>query len=93
MKLIWDNLFQVIRATNSKSGWDLFTLGTDYDGAINHVEFYDDATKLPNLYQDMHEFLDQTKYEKQLWHGYKPEELLDKLFRTNALNFLERNFH
>lgn len=92
MKLIWDNLFQVIRATNSKSGWDVFTLGTDYDGAINHVEFYDDATKLPNLYKDMYEYLDRTKYEKKLWHGYKPEELLDKLFRSNAMDFLEKNF-
>ena len=92
MKLIWDNLFQVIRATNSKSAWDVFTLGTDYDGAINHVDFYDDATKLPNLFQDMYEYLDSTNYEKKLWHGYKPEELLDKLFRTNAMDFLERNF-
>lgn len=92
MKVIWDNLFQVIRATNSKSGWDVFTLGTDYDGAINHVEFYDDATKYPNLFMDMYEYLDRTKYEKKLWHGYKPEELLDKLFRTNAQEFLERNF-
>ncbi len=92
MKLIWDNLFQAVRAVDSKSGWDVFSLGTDYDGAINHVEFYDDATKLPNLFQDLYEYLDKTKYEKKLWYGYKPEELLDKLFRKNTMDFMERNF-
>lgn len=92
MKLIWDNLFHAVKAIGDKSGWDIFALGTDFDGAINHVEFYDDATKLPLLYQDLYEYLDRTKYEKNLWHGYKPEELLDKLFRANVMNFMERNF-
>mgnify|MGYP002628071991 CR=1 FL=1 len=92
MKMIWDNLFQTIRAVGSKSAWDVFSLGTDYDGAINHIEFYDDATKLPNLYDDLYEYLDRTKHEKKLWHGYKPEELLDKLFRSNVMDFMERNF-
>lgn len=92
MKLFWDNLFQGVRQIGSKSAWDIFTLGTDFDGAINHVEFYDDATKLPTLYGDLYEYLDKTKYEKKLWHGYRPDELLNKLFKENAMNFLERNF-
>ncbi|MCB9256897.1 MAG: membrane dipeptidase [Chitinophagales bacterium] len=92
MKLIWDNLFHAVKAIGNKSGWDIFALGTDFDGAINHVEFYDDATKLPLLYQDLYEYLDRTKYEKSLWFDYKPEELLDKLFRANVMNFMERNF-
>jgi microsomal dipeptidase-like Zn-dependent dipeptidase len=92
MKLIWDNLFQGVRAIGNKSAWDIFSLGTDYDGAINHVDFYDDATKLPTLYGDLYEYLDRTKYEQSLWHGYKPEELVNKLFSENATDFLERNF-
>jgi microsomal dipeptidase-like Zn-dependent dipeptidase len=92
MKIIWDNLFHTVKAVGSKSGWDVFALGTDYDGAINHVEYYDDATKLPNLFDDLYEYLDRTKYEKKLWYGYKPEEILDKLFRKNVLDFMERNF-
>lgn len=92
MKLIWDNLFHAVKAVGTKSAWDIFTLGTDFDGAINHVHFYDDATKLPTLYGDLYEYLDRTKYEKALWHGYKPDELLNKLFSQNATDFLERNF-
>lgn len=92
MKLIWDNLFHAVKAIGSKSAWDIFSLGTDFDGAINHVYFYDDATKLPTLYGDLYEYLDRTKYEKNLWHGYRPDELLNKLFSQNATDFLERNF-
>lgn len=92
MKLIWDNLFHAVKAIGTKSAWDIFALGTDFDGAINHVDFYEDATKLPNLYQDLYEYLDATKYEKNLWHGYKPEELLNKLFSLNVQNFMEKNF-
>lgn len=92
MKLIWDNMFQAVRSIGSKSAWDMFSLGTDFDGAINAVEFYDDATKLPTLYGDLYEYLDRTKYEKRLWFGYKPEDLVNKLFSENASNFLEKYF-
>lgn len=92
MQLFWDNLFHAVDAVGSKSAWDMFCLGTDFDGAINHVDFYDDAAKLQNLYKDLYEFLDKKKYKKKLWHGYKPEELLDKVFAQNTLNFMEKYF-
>ncbi|MGB1247401.1 MAG: hypothetical protein ACPG4Z_00840 [Chitinophagales bacterium] len=92
MKQIWDNLFQGVEAIGSKSAWNIFSLGTDYDGAINHVEFYDDATKLPTLYGDLYEYLDRTQYRKKLWHGYRPDEILHKVFQTNAIDFLAQNF-
>ena len=92
LKLIWDNIFQVINAVGDKSAWDIITLGTDYDGAIQHIEGYDSADKLPMLYDDMRSFLEETNYEKDLWHGYDPTELLNKIFQQNAMTFLERYF-
>lgn len=92
IKIFLDNVFQVIKAINKKSAWDIIAFGSDFDGAINHLHTYDDATKIPILYKDLYEFLDHTKYEKKLWHGYKPEELLHKIFKQNAMQFLERNF-
>lgn len=92
MKLFWDNLFQGVHAIGKKSAWDMFVIGTDYDGAINHVEGYDDATKLQNLYKDLIEYLDKNKYEKALWHGYKPEELVEKVFFKNSMDFMAKYF-
>jgi len=92
MKLFWDNLFQGVKAIGSKSAWDMFVIGTDYDGAINHVDTYDDATKLSKLYKDLVEYLDKNKYEKSLWYGYKPEELVEKVFFKNSMDFMQKYF-
>lgn len=92
VKLLWDNIFHCVKVLNTKTAWDLFCIGSDWDGAISHIDFYDSAQTIPNLYNDMLAYLDQHKYEKKYWFGYNPKELLDKIFTSNALMFLEKNF-
>jgi microsomal dipeptidase-like Zn-dependent dipeptidase len=92
MQLFWDQLFHAVKAIGSKTAWDIFAIGSDYDGSINHIDFYDGCDKLPNLKNDLYEYLSVKKYQQKLWYDYKPEELLDKIFRKNAIDFLERNF-
>ena len=50
-------------------------------------------SKIPDLKNDLTAFLHSTKYKKDLWFGYSPEELLNKVFTLNAISFLKRNFN
>jgi microsomal dipeptidase-like Zn-dependent dipeptidase len=92
LKLICDNIFFYISSINKKSGWDILTIGSDFDGVITHFDYYDDMSKLPELKKDLITFLTKNKYKSELWFGYSPEELMHKLFTQNAIEFLKRNF-
>lgn len=92
LKLICDNIFFYIAAVNKKSGWDILTIGSDFDGVITHFDLYEDVSKLPELKKDLIDFLSRKKYRTDLWFGYKPEEMIHKLFTQNAMDFLKRNF-
>ncbi len=92
IKLICDNIFFYIAAVNKKSGWDVLTLGSDFDGVITHFDMYEDMSKLPELKKDLINYLAKNKYKSELWFGYTPEEMMHKLFTLNAMNFLKKNF-
>jgi microsomal dipeptidase-like Zn-dependent dipeptidase len=92
LKLILDNIFFCIEAVNAKSAWDSLALGTDFDGVITHFDFYRDTSSLPELKEDLIDFLNRYKYRYELWFGYSPEEIIHKLFTQNAMDFLKRNF-
>ncbi|MBG14734.1 MAG: hypothetical protein CL853_00090 [Crocinitomicaceae bacterium] len=93
IKLILDNMFFYIEAIGEKSAWDILTLGTDFDGVITHFDCYENMSKIPDLKNDLTAFLHSTKYKKDLWFSYSPEELLNKVFTLNAISFLKRNFN
>ena len=92
LKLILDNIFQYIQAVGQKSGWDILTLGTDFDGVITHFDCYENMSKLPELKADLIGYLKKHRYKEELWFGYRPEEIFEKIFTNNAMQFLERNF-
>ncbi len=91
-EIFMDNAFQVVHAVGNKSAWDIIALGSDYDGAISHVDFYDKSSTIPQLYHDLVDFLQRTRYGYTYWHGYTPEELIDKILRKNAMDFYSRHF-
>lgn len=90
--LICDNIFFYVGAINKKTGWDILTIGSDFDGVITHFDLYEDVSKLPELKSDLIDFLTRNKYRQDLWFGYSPEEMIHKLFTQNAMDFLKRNF-
>ncbi|MFY9310514.1 MAG: hypothetical protein WAQ28_15825 [Bacteroidia bacterium] len=92
LQLIFNNIFFYVQAINRKSGWDILTIGSDFDGVITHFDLYEDVSKLPELKKDMIDFLTRTQYRQELWFGYSPEEMVHKLFTQNAMDFLKRNF-
>ncbi len=92
LKLLCDNIFFIISAINEQSAWDTLTLGTDFDGVITHFDDYENMSKLPALKKDLVHFLTINNYHTNLWFGYTPEKLMNKLFTDNAMAFLRRNF-
>lgn len=90
MKVFFDNVFQSIKAIGKPDAWDTIAIGSDLDGGINTFDHYDACNRYPDLYDDLYSWLNRTKYQKALWYGLKPEEILDKLFYKNTMLFCER---
>lgn len=90
-KLLFDNMFHIVEAVGDKSAWDVIGIGSDFDGAITHIDHLYDATKFPDLHNDLVEYLNRTSYREELWYGYSPEELIDKVMRQNAIEHLRQN--
>ncbi len=91
-RLFWDNAFQLVKAIGDKSGWDVVAIGTDFDGTITHMEPYESAAKFPMFQQDLIDCLEQNKYQEDLWFGYTPHELVQKIMHGNAMQFYKRFF-
>ncbi|MBL0913916.1 MAG: hypothetical protein IBJ09_16240 [Bacteroidia bacterium] len=92
MQMFWDNIFQAVKAVGHQGAWESLCIGSDLDGGIFTMEYYDAANKFPTLYDDMYSWLRRTKYQKALWYGMREEELLDRLFYKNVMLFCERYF-
>jgi microsomal dipeptidase-like Zn-dependent dipeptidase len=91
-RIFWDNAFQIVKAVDDKNGWDVVALGSDFDGTITHMDPYHSAAKMPDFQNDLIRFLEETEHNKELWFGYTPEELVEKIMSGNALRFYERFF-
>lgn len=91
-KIFLDNCLQIVQAVGNKSGWDHICIGSDLDGAIQHFDDYDTAAQFPKVYENLVRYLDKHQYEKQLWYGYKPEEIVDKIMRKNVMDFYSKYF-
>jgi microsomal dipeptidase-like Zn-dependent dipeptidase len=91
-QLFLDNAFQLVKAVGKKSGWDMIAVGTDFDGSITHIDPYETAAKLPLLQQDLTNYLKQNNYQNELWFGYTPEEIVEKIFYKNAMDFYKKFF-
>lgn len=92
-ELIWENIFQIIRAVKQPTAWDIIGIGTDYDGMISHVDVYKNAESFHAMQNNLAEYLDKNKLHKHLWYHYKPQELVHKIFRENSMNFFRRAFN
>ncbi len=90
-KLLLDNIFQVVEAVGEKSAWDIIGIGSDFDGAITHIDHIYDATRFPDLQYDLVDYLERTGYRQELWYGYTPQELVNKVMQENAMAHLRQN--
>lgn len=107
VKVLFANLFEMVKAVNAKEGWDILSIGSDYDGLINHLDFYPTTGEMPVLRSDMLKFLkkpveiSQAGFTytlpvaeiKRLMFGLTPETIIEKIFARNTMEFLKRNFN
>lgn len=91
LQLFLDNVFQVIQAINKPSAWDIICIGSDLDGGIEHFEFYDKASTYPVFYQDLIDYLSSTQYNRSLWFGLKPEDMVKKIMHENVFKFYQQH--
>lgn len=104
VKMLWANIFQAVRMTGKQETWDVIAIGSDYDGLINYLDPYPTSEYFGKLKQDMLQFLQSndaiiemdfslTRNEiNSLLFNYvnRKEELIQKIFQDNALNFIKR---
>ena len=107
VKVLCANLFEIVKTVNSVKGWDLLSIGSDYDGLINHLDFYPTTADMPTLRQDMLDFLndptdifqDGFNYSlsvadiNRLMFGLSAADIIDKIFASNVMTFLQNNFN
>lgn len=91
-RLFWDNAFQIVKAVGGKQGWDTVAIGTDFDGTITHMDPYESSAKMPLLQSDLITYLEEHRYQEELWYGYTPRELVTKIMHGNAMQFYKRFF-
>ena len=107
VKVLFANLFEVVKTVGTSKGWDLLSIGSDYDGLINHLDFYPTAGEMPVLKNDMLAFLNDPEEISQPGFNYTvplPEikrlmfdltadDIIEKIFAGNAMTFLKNNFN
>ncbi len=72
--------------------YDIFAIGSDFDGVINPLNKYPTASHLPYLMQDFIKVLSNNSKFKKYNFGYTAYEIAQKVFWHNALNFILRHF-
>lgn len=108
LKLFLANAFHIVKTVGEKAAWDIIALGSDFDGAINPMNTYQDASRLTEFRVDMEQFFKRVKNNSlilntgnylftndeiiALMYDYSPEELTEKIMGTNAYRFVMENF-
>lgn len=94
VKIILAHVFRCIHVVQSKDMWNHIGLSSSFDGANRPFLIYDTAEKLADLRKDMLDYLKNPTplfdlYDaqdiQQFMYDYSPEEIVEKLFSSNAL--------
>lgn len=97
--IIWNNIKYIAEKLNAAgyAPWDYMALGTDFDGAINPVNYFVQERDLRGFsyYLKMHidNYLQGTECHLFLKHQISSEEILEKLMYKNAVRFLKENLN
>ena len=106
-KIIMANIFVAVKAVNDVSAWNVFCIGSDYDGLINYLDPFPTSAEVSILRDEIEFFLgnlvaikepESYKFEmgtdemKELMMGLSPKEITQKIFSDNIMQFLSVNF-
>lgn len=91
-KLFWDNVFQIVKVVEDETAWDIIAYGSDFDGTITHMEPYESEAKIPLMQDDLISYLEDTRYQEDLWYLHSPTQLVQKIMNKNAMQFYKKFF-
>jgi microsomal dipeptidase-like Zn-dependent dipeptidase len=108
LKLFLANAFHIVKTIGDKSAWDIIALGSDFDGAINPMNTYQDASRMSEFRTDMLHFFHRVNNNslvlthnnylfnneeiRQLMFDWSPEQLTEKIMGMNTFQFVMENF-
>ncbi len=103
VRLLMANLFGMVKAINNASAWDVFCIGSDFDGLVNDLDIYPDYGAMEMLTTHIRQFLHRPlsipeenldkETIKHLMFGMDPDELVAKLMYKNVDAFLQRYYN
>lgn len=102
-KLVWNQVRHIAELLdmNGKFAWGIQSLGTDFDGIIDPINGYWTASSIDDLddylLKHAYNYLKETKYKCPLVQEHNryisPEEVVERVMTSNALNFLSRFYN
>ncbi len=97
VRMILRNLLEMVERLvkqydAGKNVWDLFALGSDFDGLINPLNRYPTARYFQKLVKEFNTALSYSYRFRKYNFGYKPIDITRKIFWQNALDFTLKNF-
>lgn len=110
VSMIMANIYKIVEvyaaynSDNKSRGWDHITIGSDFDGTINKMDYLGTAEEFPVLEEEIIKFMDNPKpltgfsdiwtpdYLRTLHFNISPEELADKFMSSNTESFLKKYF-
>lgn len=103
MKSLTANIFHIVKIAGQKSGWDIMSIGSDFDGMIEPLIGYEKAKDYNNLSDDLGKYIHKcvgieemsmdAQQMKDLMYGYSAKEIVEKVMSSNALDFTRKYFH
>ncbi|MDZ4707702.1 MAG: hypothetical protein SH818_04800 [Saprospiraceae bacterium] len=98
-RMVWNNIQHIamLLDQNELPAWNNMTIGSDYDGLIDSVNLFWSAADLPDLAKCLTikagEWMSGGNYTFKLADNrLSPEEIIDKLFYRNAMDFFRKYF-
>ncbi len=97
VNVLKNNLLEMVARTveiygADKGIWDIFALGSDFDGVIDPLDKYPTAAQVPLLAEDLTFALKSDSRFKKYNFGYAAHQVVEKIFFTNVFDFLIRNY-
>lgn len=103
LKCIVANIFHIARVCKKKKGWDIITIGSDFDGMINALDSYQTAEDFPVLEKDLQKYIEKINGIEEIGMSradmdvligdYSAKQIVEKVMKTNAIEFLRKYFH
>lgn len=96
VKILMANVFRCVQVTQDRDIWDRLSISTGFDGLGSYFDTYKTAGDLRALRKDVLDFLNNPTPIFDLYsevqieaflYDYEPEEIVEKLFSTNARDF------